>query len=255
MEEQRPGMPIMEIDDFLRFYYNAKNKNKNKMMASSPEDFMTEEEMQVPNEEIMAMAAAQQAAQGGIIGLRKGGRPGYELGAGPVGRGFMTEQEASISNPGNAEMYAEEIEEFSPKVIIMTANGIVAISKEDYDKIMSGEITQEEALANSGYETGIEKIELGNAKGGLPKRARKANGGIMDLGGLEKDYRFTGGFVPIGAYEKKDDVPARLSKNEFVMTADAVRAAGGGSINKGAKRMYDTMKHLEARPEAKRMTA
>ena len=80
-------------------------------------------------------------------------------------------------------------------------------------------------------------------------------GGIMDLGGLEKDYRFSGGFVPIGAYEKKDDVPARLSKNEFVFTADAVRAAGGGSINKGAKRMYDTMKNLEAKPEAKRMIA
>ena len=79
--------------------------------------------------------------------------------------------------------------------------------------------------------------------------------GIMNLGGLEKDYRFSGGFVPIGEYEKKDDVPARLSKNEFVFTADAVRAAGGGSINKGAKRMYETMKNLEARPEAKRMTA
>ena len=90
------------------------------------------------------------------------------------------------------------------------------------------------------------------AKGG---RIRKDNGGIMNLGGLEKDYRTTGGFVPIGAYERKDDVPARLSKNEFVMTADAVRAAGGGSINKGAQRMYDTMKHLEAQPQAKRMTA
>jgi hypothetical protein len=86
-------------------------------------------------------------------------------------------------------------------------------------------------------------------------RIKKETGGIMDLGGLEKDYRTTGGFVPIGAYEKKDDVPARLSKNEFVMTADAVRAAGGGSINKGAQRMYDTMKHLEAQPTAKRMTA
>jgi hypothetical protein len=80
-------------------------------------------------------------------------------------------------------------------------------------------------------------------------------GGVMDLGGMEKDYRFSGGFVPIGEYEKKDDVPARLSKNEFVFTADAVRAAGGGSINKGAKRMYDTMKKLEAKPTAKRMTA
>jgi len=88
-------------------------------------------------------------------------------------------------------------------------------------------------------------------KGG---RVKKETGGIMNLGGLEKDYRTTGGFVPIGAYERKDDVPARLSKNEFVMTADAVRAAGGGSINRGAQRMYDTMKHLEASPTAKRMT-
>ena len=86
-------------------------------------------------------------------------------------------------------------------------------------------------------------------------RVKRNVGGIMDLGGMEKDYRFNGGFVPIGEYEKKDDVPARLSKNEFVFTADAVRAAGGGSINKGAKKMYDTMKTLEAQPTAKRMTA
>ena len=70
--------------------------------------------------------------------------------------------------------------------------------------------------------------------------------GIMDLGGKEMDMR-TGGFIPIGKKERADDVPARLSKNEFVMTADAVRGAGGGDINKGAKRMYETMNRLEAR--------
>ncbi len=90
------------------------------------------------------------------------------------------------------------------------------------------------------------------AKGG---RVKRAGGGIMDMGGMEKDYRFSGGFVPIGEYERKDDVPARLSKNEFVFTADAVRAAGGGSVQKGAKRMYDTMKNLEAKPQAKGMMA
>jgi hypothetical protein len=76
-----------------------------------------------------------------------------------------------------------------------------------------------------------------------------ANDGMemLDMNGMEKDYRFNGGFVPMGEYEKKDDVPARLSKNEFVFTADAVRAAGGGSIQKGAKKMYDTMKNLEAK--------
>ena len=73
----------------------------------------------------------------------------------------------------------------------------------------------------------------------------KAEGGLMNLGGLEMDLR-GGGFVPMGAKEKADDVPARLSKNEFVMTADAVRAAGGGSVDKGADKMYNMMKNLEA---------
>ena len=72
------------------------------------------------------------------------------------------------------------------------------------------------------------------------------DGGLMNLGGKEMDLR-GGGFVPIGKKERADDVPARLSKNEFVMTADAVRAAGGGSVNEGAKRMYETMNRLEAK--------
>jgi hypothetical protein len=91
------------------------------------------------------------------------------------------------------------------------------------------------------------EAELFNLMG---SRKTAAEGGIMNLkmGGMpaEMDLR-GGGFVPIGAKEKADDVPARLSKNEFVMTADAVRAAGGGSVNKGAKKMYDLMNKLEAR--------
>ena len=78
----------------------------------------------------------------------------------------------------------------------------------------------------------------------------KTNGNLMGLkmGGspMEMDYR-QGGFIPVGSKERADDVPARLSKNEFVMTADAVRAAGGGSVNKGAKRMYNLMNNLEAK--------
>jgi len=76
-------------------------------------------------------------------------------------------------------------------------------------------------------------------------RDRKAEGGLMDLGGMEKDYR-EGGFVPIGAKERADDVPARLSKNEFVFTADAVRNAGQGDIDKGAEVMQNMMDNLEA---------
>ena len=76
-------------------------------------------------------------------------------------------------------------------------------------------------------------------------RVAAQEGGLMDLGGMEKDYRNEGGFVPIGREEKADDVPARLSVNEFVMTADAVRNAGGGDIDKGAEVMENMMKNLE----------
>ena len=77
------------------------------------------------------------------------------------------------------------------------------------------------------------------------QRTMAQEGGMIDMGGLEKDYR-EGGFVPIGEEERADDVPARLSKNEFVFTADAVRAAGGGNIDKGAEVMQNMMDNLEA---------
>jgi len=89
------------------------------------------------------------------------------------------------------------------------------------------------------------------AMGGIAHHARRMEaGGLMNRNllntGMDKDMR-GGGFIPEGTKEKADDVPARLSKNEFVMTADAVRAAGGGSVNEGAKRMYETMHRLEAK--------
>jgi len=83
---------------------------------------------------------------------------------------------------------------------------------------------------------------------------KKAKGGIMgseipvrqNQGGItELDLRAKGGYIPVGIKEKADDVPAMLSKNEFVFTADAVRGAGGGNINKGAQKMYKLMKSLE----------
>jgi len=76
--------------------------------------------------------------------------------------------------------------------------------------------------------------------------AMAAEGGLMSLGGMEKDYRQEGGFVPLGKKEKADDVPARLSKNEFVFTADAVRNAGGGDIDAGAEVMQNMMNNLES---------
>ena len=80
------------------------------------------------------------------------------------------------------------------------------------------------------------------AQGG---RIGAEEGGLMNLGGMEKDYRAEGGFVPLGGEERADDVPARLSKNEFVFTADAVRSAGGGDIDAGAEVMENVMNNLE----------
>jgi hypothetical protein len=77
--------------------------------------------------------------------------------------------------------------------------------------------------------------------GSPPVRTNQA--GITEL-----DYRQKGGFVPpIGVKEKADDIPAMLSNNEFVFTANAVRNAGGGSVKEGAKKMYGLMRQLEGR--------
>jgi hypothetical protein len=93
---------------------------------------------------------------------------------------------------------------------------------------------------------------IGYAFGNPEQNAINA-AGIMNLplnqnpaGVTELDLRETGGFIPpVGVKEKADDIPAMLSNNEFVFTADAVRNMGNGNVNKGAQRMYDMMKKLE----------
>ena len=89
-------------------------------------------------------------------------------------------------------------------------------------------------------------MRLGYQEGGDAEPVAKKTMPLIDMDGMEKDYRETGGFVEMGRMEKADDVPARLSKNEFVFTADAVRNAGEGDIDKGAEVMYNMMKNLEA---------
>jgi hypothetical protein len=90
--------------------------------------------------------------------------------------------------------------------------------------------------------TGIKSL----AEGGKAEPVAKKTMPLIDMDGMEKDYRETGGFVEMGRMERADDVPARLSKNEFVFTADAVRNAGEGDIDKGAEVMYNMMKNLES---------
>jgi len=119
------------------------------------------------------------------------------------------------------------------------------LTNKEYD--MAGKIAYDR-LSGSEYAKGG-RVNL--ALGTRPTAQESGLGGLP----IEADMRYTGGFMPYGAKEKADDVPARLSKNEFVFTADAVRAAGGGSVQKGAQKMYNTMKQLEAKPEAKGMMA
>ena len=151
-------------------------------------------------------------------GYKDGGRVGLKGGGADFG-----------GIPAAIQNIKEDEEE---TITIMTDNGPIEIEKSVYES-MPGMFMD---TTTSAY---------GDAGRGRPV-PEFADGGLMNLGGKEMDLR-GGGFVPIGKKEKADDVPARLSKNEFVMTADAVRAAGGGSVNKGAKRMYDLMDRLEAR--------
>jgi hypothetical protein len=128
--------------------------------------------------------------------------------------------------------------------------GILAASSLPF--FMGDEKEEEErelpAYLTEGIEIPENQFRLQIAEGGSTEKepvAKKVMP-LIDMDGKEKDYRETGGFVDIGRMEKADDVPARLSKNEFVFTADAVRNAGDGSVDKGAEVMYNMMKNLEA---------
>jgi hypothetical protein len=105
------------------------------------------------------------------------------------------------------------------------------------------------AKENPAYDEKFDTFEKlykeGFQKGGNVEPVAKKTMPLLDMGGQEMDLRDNGGFVPIGRMEKADDVPARLSKNEFVFTAEAVRNAGDGDVDKGAEVMYNMMKNLE----------
>ena len=175
-----------------------------------------------------------------VANMAMGGRIGFSEGLSPQQR--QAEQSISTIDLDNFIDAGQGIKLYGGQPII----------KNYYSKDKSGrrneaffEIINPEtgAISTISEVDFYEKYGKPNAYGG---RISRAEGGIMDLGGLEKDYRAEGGFVPIGREEKADDVPARLSVNEFVFTADAVRNAGGGDIDKGAQVMENMMKHLEA---------
>ena len=194
-----------------------------------------------------------------LEGMKKGGRVGLAFGGVPDSqaildmliqesieeqippKGFMSMLDPKPTESGNpadtlidlpGEIMDEEYKSFAggPKSLLDPKEMQVASNSDDsfYQKMLELGIINDNVTVEDIEKSGIASLKMG----GMPS--------------MEMDYR-GGGFIPVGSKEKADDVPARLSKNEFVMTADAVRAAGGGSVNKGAQRMYQLMNGLEAK--------
>jgi len=178
----------------------------------------------------------------------------------PVGAAMFTYDEAKKIYDGLPDISKEMIHRIGKAVAMMTPLGMASAGAKGLATLLRGGMEEGEAQDILGHREKRKRKAKKKDKVGdlidqgasfeeavdITTRQGAATGGLMDLGGYEKDYRM-GGFVPLGKKEKADDVPARLSKNEFVFTADAVRAAGGGSVDKGAQKMYDTMKRLENR--------
>jgi len=193
------------------------------------------------------------AANGGRIGFAEGANKEYK---------FME----LIDTEGEEEYYRKRAEELDRKYNPQNYNDIIPKEK-PIQKYLLNEVMSERGmntLSEDTREMFMKELAVKAFKKGQISREEyneimgiegKKDGGIMDIpmgeprqnqqGVKELDYRKEGGFVPVGIKEKADDVPAMLSKNEFVMTADAVRGAGNGDVEKGAQRMYNVMKTLE----------
>jgi hypothetical protein len=200
----------------------------------------------------------------------------YKLG-GPklgsfFGKGSLNPLKAMVSSEGFSGLGPSKFAQFLGRFGLadvsnmkLTGKGLLSLggltlgglslfdNQEDEDELdMGPELTMEQlrAIRNSPYRFTAPRFEGSRYKfdegGDAKEPVAKKTMPLLDMGGKEMDLRDDGGFVPIGRMEKADDVPARLSKNEFVFTADAVRNAGDGDVDKGAEVMYNMMKNLES---------
>jgi len=153
---------------------------------------------------------------------------------------------------GLTEGYGGLMPTFKGGITLATALPFLLGGEDEDDKFdidayyAANQLTPGTTKRQMGSEFDFYKYNL--AEGGMPSKepVAKKTMPLIDMDGQEMDLRAEGGFVPIGRMERADDVPARLSKNEFVFTADAVRNAGEGDIDKGAEVMYNMMKNLES---------
>jgi hypothetical protein len=201
-----------------------------------------------------------------VLGQANGGRIGYREGTSREGIISLTDEDSGViyRDPKTGEPLTtteflrraqededRENQEDEDKELDYDAPSITLPKKKTFrERTMEIAVPKQiNRELEDKFENYLKKLVTGKKDGGrmgfmmgteVPMRQNQ--GGITEL-----DYRKTGGFVPVGVKERADDVPAMLSKNEFVFTADAVRGAGKGDINKGAKMMYAKMKALEGK--------
>jgi hypothetical protein len=238
--QRNPGM----VKQYIKQYY--KNINP---------DASDEEVETFATSQLGEYAAKQDLADGGRVGFEEGGT-------------FLTMEEAAKRDPAmfmDTTTYnpiPADADRQNAADIAKIMMGISDLPR-DEDEIEDDTMSSTEYMYNEylipkrkelmeNFGLTMEEADDLIREEMLKLRDKKADGGmptgIMRLnqaGVKERDYREDGGFVPVGIKEKADDVPAMLSKNEFVMTADAVRGAGNGDVEKGAQRMYKVMKTLE----------
>ena len=225
------------LKNYLRLYY--KNLNQD----AKPEEV----------EEFVETNAAEYTA--GLGGYAEGGRIGFAEGPvlppdptqpvnpfGPKPGDFGIEEDIPIKMASNIEN-DKILEALFEKYLDMglSPKDAAKAAQEEFDRMSKRKIEGRGVAALGGkMDTASDNAMQAAGIEGLPVRQNPK--GVKEL-----DLRKTGGFIPpVGIKEKADDIPAMLSNNEFVFTADAVRGAGGGNVNLGAQRMYDTMKRLEA---------
>jgi len=231
------GAGEAQIEQMLRAEY-LKYKNKGGTMPY--EQF-----------KILVMKQAQQGQMPNQMMAADGGRAGYRFGRNVERDPVVEEIQITGDDPAEFEDIKNQLN-VSPMVSAPHPDEAWMGLWEKYFEIVPPEIKTlpdfkdwfrsqdfDEDLAQWGIQEDVQFA----AQGG---RIGAQEGGLMDLGGQEKDYRDEGGFVALGGEERADDVPARLSKNEFVFTADAVRNAGGGDIDRGSEVMQNLMDNLEA---------
>ena len=178
-------------------------------------------------------------------GRAMGGRVNMGLG-GLLGRAFREGMEAAMKNPNLGKIFGKSGGDLDIGDIIKMEKPMPKVSPRDtrvnpidlFGRRRQRDIDkfQNEIIDQMMEMDSIEGFAMG---GSIPQTNSVPSGMQLDGRG--------GGFIPMGAKERKDDVPAMLAKNEFVMTADAVRGAGDGNVNVGAQRMYDLMNSLESK--------